>query len=75
MICDEKRDVVAWNGLSSQNNKVVGTLHHKVCEFVAKNTLDLIRLLDGNRQSDRIDRTFDENFLVFVARNYDGLEQ
>jgi hypothetical protein len=63
----QKAYIVALNWLSTQNNEIVGTLCHETREFVTKNAFDVISLFDRNGQANRIDRAFNQYFLVSVT--------
>lgn len=57
-VCDQKGNIVAFDGFSSKNDEVLGSHHHEPHEFVAQNLLDLIGLLHRDRypmESDFVD--------------------
>jgi hypothetical protein len=54
------------NRLSPQNEEVFGSLRQEPRELVHENILDLVGLLDLDRDADRVDGGFDEHTLVFV---------
>ena len=58
--------VVYLHWLPPKDDEVLRTLHHESGEFVAQNTLDLVRLLDFDTHSDRINGRLDEYTLVFI---------
>lgn len=63
----EETDVVTFDCFSTENDEIFRPHHHKAHKFFAQNPLDVVRLFDGNTDTNRIDRTFDENFFPFVA--------
>lgn len=62
----QKTDVVSFNGLPSENNKVFSPHHHKTHELLAKDLLNLVSLLYCYAYSQGIDGAFNKNFLSFV---------
>lgn len=73
-VCNQKGDVVAFDGLSAQDDEVFGSHHHEAGEFVTKDLLDLVGLLDGNTDSHGVHRGFDENSLLLVTRNNNRIQ-
>ena len=55
--------------LPPQHDEAFCSLHHEAREFVTENLLDLIRLLDFDADSDRVDGGFDVYTFIFVARD------
>ena len=47
-IGNEERDIVTLYRLTTQDDKVLCTLHHETSEFVAEDPFDLIGLLDAD---------------------------
>ena len=52
-------DIVSFDLLSSENDKVLCSSHHETHEFVAQQLLNLVGLFDGYRDADRVDARFD----------------
>lgn len=61
--------------LSSHHHKLLRALHQEVREFVAKNRLDFVSLLDSNTDSHAVDTGFNETFLLLVATNCHRVEK
>ena len=67
---NEEGNVVAFDGLSPQDNEVLGTHHHEPGELMTEDFFDLVGLFNGNTDSDRIHRCLDENALLLVTRDH-----
>ena len=63
------------NLLPSENDKVLGPPHHEPGELVGQQLLYLVRLLDGDRDPDGVDGGLDEDPLLLVPGDDDGVEQ
>ena len=53
--------------LPSQYNEALRPLHHETRELVAKNSLNLVGLLDLDAQANRVDRWFNQHTLILVS--------
>ena len=67
LVRDQKTQRIAIDGLSSQDNKLLGPLAQKARETGAQHLLQLICLFDADRHPDRVDRGFDEALYVLVT--------
>ena len=88
---DQERDIIAlgevrkllarrgsWaylDWLSSQDEEGFGSLSEKACELMDEDVLDLVRLLDLDADPDAVDARFDEDSLIFVARDGERIQQ
>ena len=68
-------DVVAADGLAAENHKVLGALHQEPQELLAENHLNLVGLLDADRDPHRVDRRLDQHLLFLVTRDHQRVEQ
>eukprot|EP01023_Acetabularia_acetabulum_P052221 TRINITY_DN57887_c0_g1_i1.p2 TRINITY_DN57887_c0_g1~~TRINITY_DN57887_c0_g1_i1.p2 ORF type:complete len:148 (-),score=18.54 TRINITY_DN57887_c0_g1_i1:71-514(-) len=71
---DQEADVVAADGLAAENHKVLGALHQEPQELLAENHLNLVGLLDADRDPHRVDRRLDQHLLVLVTRDHQRVE-
>ena len=74
-LCKPLKAMVYLNFFPPQNNEVLGSPHHKAHEFVAEQLLDLIGLLDGDRDADGVDGGLDQNAFLLVPRDDDRIEK
>ena len=58
---DKEADVIAFNLLPPQDDKVLGAAHHEPHELVAEQLLHVVRLLDCYRDPHGVDAWLDEN--------------
>ena len=58
---DEEADVVTLDLLPPQDDEVLRAAHHEAHELVAEQLLHIIRLLDRDRDPDRVDAGLDED--------------
>ena len=56
---EEKPDVVAFDLLPAQDDKIFGSPHHEPHELVAQQLLDLVGLLDRDGHADGVDARLD----------------
>ena len=56
---EERPDVVAFDLLPAQDDKIFGSPHHEPHELVAQQLLDLVGLLDRDGHADRVDARLD----------------
>lgn len=68
-IRNQEANVVALDRFPPQDDKVLRPHHHEPGELVAQDLLDLVGLLDGDADPDRVDRRFDQDAFLLVARN------
>ena len=61
--------------LASEDDEVLGALHHEACKLVAEDAFDLVRLLDLDAESDRVNGWFDEYPFVLVAGDRQWVEE
>lgn len=64
-----------FDRLPPQNKERLGALCQESCEFMDQNVLNLVGLLYPNADADTVDTWLDENLLVLVARDVQGVEQ
>lgn len=63
---DEETDVISLHWLPAQNEERFGSLGEEPSEFVNKNVLDLICLLDSDTYAYRIVAWLDFDLLIFI---------
>ena len=63
------------NSLPPQNNESLRSHSHESSELFTQNPLDLVGLLDGDGESNRIDTGFDENAFRLISGDKEGLEK
>lgn len=61
---DEERDIVSLNGLTTQDDERLSALGQETHELLRQQLLQFIGLLDSNRDSQRVDGTFNQNLLL-----------
>lgn len=66
---DQEGDVVALDGFPPQDEEGLGALRQEAGEFVDKDLLDFVGLLDFDADADAVDARLDEDTLILVARN------
>lgn len=71
---------MAWlvadlDGFPPQDEEGLGTLRQESCKFVDQDMLNLVGLLDLNTDTDGVDAGLDQDTLVLVARNGQGLQK
>ena len=74
-IGDEEGDVVALNGFAAEDEEGLGALGQETGEFMNEDTLDLVGLLDADADTDAVDAGLDENTLVLVPGDGQGIQQ
>lgn len=57
------------NSFSAHNQELLGSLHEKTSEFVAKDFFDIIRLLNTNRYTNRVYRRLNQTRFLFWTRH------
>ena len=73
-IGDEKADIIALNLLSPQDDKVLGSSHHESHEHLAEQGVDIIQLLNGDGDPDRVDAGLYHDLLLLIPRDDDGVK-
>jgi hypothetical protein len=71
---DQERDVVSLDRFPSQDDKALCSLLQEPCEFVDQDVLNLVCLLDLDAYSYTVDTGLDQDALVLVARDGEGVE-
>ena len=66
-VSDQETDVIALNRLSSEDEEVLSPHHHEPHELLAKDLLNLIRLLNGNGYTNGVYRGLDLDFFLLVS--------
>lgn len=66
---------VYLDGLPPEDKEGLGALLQEPSEFMDQDMLDFIRLLYPNADANAVDTGFDENLLILVARNGQGVEK
>lgn len=72
---DEERNVVALDGDPSQDDERLGAHHEEPGELVREDALNLVGLLDLDREADRVDRRLDEDLLRGVRAMTSGVRR
>lgn len=62
-------------GLPPQNEERLGTLCQEPCELVDQDVFNLVCLLYPDADADTVDTWFDEDLLIFVARDVQRVQQ
>jgi hypothetical protein len=74
-VCDEEGDIIAFNGLASQDEEGFGTLSEEASELVDKNSLNLVCLLDLDADAHTVDTRLDEDLLILVTCDDQGVQK
>jgi len=72
---DQEADVITLDLFPSENDEVLGPSHHELGELVAQQFLDLVRLLDCNGYSNRVNGRFYEYPLLLVPGDNHWVQQ
>lgn len=75
LVGDEEGDVVALDGDAAEDDEGLGAHHEEPSELVGEDALNLVCLLDLDREPDRVDGRFDEDLLGRVARDEQRRQQ
>mmetsp|Transcript_18745 Transcript_18745/g.47431 ORF Transcript_18745/g.47431 Transcript_18745/m.47431 type:complete len:253 (-) Transcript_18745:48-806(-) len=75
VVGDEEGDVISLYWLPSEHDEVFRAHHQKAGELLCQDLFHLIRLLDFDADSHRVDRAFDHHLLVLITRDHDGVHQ
>lgn len=67
--------LVYLDGLPPEDKEGLGALLQEPSEFMDQDMLDFIRLFYPNADANAVDTGFDENLLILVARNGQGVEK
>ena len=68
-VCNQERDVVALDRLSSQNVEGLCSLRQEACELVDQDVLNLIGLLDLDAYSYAVDARLNVHAFILVSRD------
>ena len=63
-VSDKEADVIAFDLLPPQDDKVLGAAHHEPHELVAEQLLHVVRLLDCYRDPHGVDARLNENLKI-----------
>ena len=66
--------ITCLDGLSSQDDKVLCTLHEEAGKLVAQNLFNLVGLLDADADAHRVDGELDKHLLVLIATDGDRVQ-
>ena len=55
------------DGLSTQHDEALRSLHQESCKFMAEYPFDLVCLFDFDANADRVDRGLDKDSFVFIS--------
>mmetsp|Transcript_22210 Transcript_22210/g.62411 ORF Transcript_22210/g.62411 Transcript_22210/m.62411 type:complete len:206 (+) Transcript_22210:23-640(+) len=72
---DEEANIVAFDGLPPQNDKVLRSLVQEVHELLAQNAVRVVRLFHLNRDTNGVHRRFNVNHLLVVPGDGDRSAQ
>ena len=72
---DEERDIVALDGLATQDEEGLGALGEEAGELVDEDALDLVGLLDTDADTDAVDAGLNKDTLVLVPGHGQGVQQ
>ena len=72
---DEEGDIVALNGFAAEDEEGLSALGQETGELVNEDTLDLVGLLDADADADAVDAGLDEDTLVLVPGDGQGVQQ
>lgn len=72
---DEERDIVSLDGLTTQDHEGLGTLSQETHKLLGQQLLQLIGLLNSNGDSQRVDGSLNQNFLLRSTRDDDRVQQ
>ena len=73
--CIQPQNATYLHRLASEDDEVFSAHHHEPHELMAEDLLDLVGLLDGDADANRVDGRLDEHSLLLVTRNGDRREQ
>lgn len=74
-ICNEKTCYIYLYWLTAKNHKALCTLHQETRELVGEDALDFIGLLNGDADTQGVDRGLDQDTLLVVAADHNRVEQ
>lgn len=72
---DEERDIVSLDGLTTQDDEGLRALGQEAHELLGQQLLQLIGLLNSNRDSQRVDGSLDQNSLLSSTSDDDRVQQ
>ena len=72
---DEERDIISLNSLTTQDDEGLSTLGQEAHELLGEQLLQLISLLNSNRDSQRVDGALNQNSLLRSTRDDDRVQQ
>jgi len=63
------------HGLAAQHKEILSAHHHKAHKLLAEDLFDLVGLLDGNADAQRVDRALEQNAFVLITADDDWGKQ
>lgn len=72
-VTSEQRRYLYW--LSAEDDKALCALGQETRKLMGQDPLDLIRLLNGNAETQRVDRSLDQNTLLVVTADDHRVEK